>query len=57
MIAVPRPTQLPAPYARLLGDIPFIRQVWIDPPLIIDPPINKRTGSFQTIGEESALRG
>ena len=48
-IAVPVETPLPPEYARALKDIPFIRQVWIDPPLIIDPPMNKRTGSFQRI--------
>jgi hypothetical protein len=47
MVAVPGGAELPEPYQRLLGDIPFIRQVWIDPPFIIDPPINRRTGSFQ----------
>ncbi len=49
VIAVPVASPLPAPYAKILGDIPFIRQVWIDPPLIIDPPMNTRTGSFQKI--------
>ena len=49
MIAVPVETPLPSPYARLLRDIPFIRQILINPPFIIDPPINKRTGSFQKI--------
>jgi hypothetical protein len=49
LIAVPVETPLPPSYARVLKDIPFIRQVWIDPPLIIDPPMNKRTGSFQKI--------
>ncbi len=49
MIAVPRKVDLPAPYARLLRDIPFIRQMWIDPPMIIDPPINKRMGVFRRV--------
>jgi hypothetical protein len=49
LIAVPAAVPLPAAYARVLADIPFIRQVWMDPPLIIDPPINKRTGSFLKI--------
>lgn len=48
-IAVPVESPLPPSYARVLKDIPFIRQVWIDPPLIIDPPMNKRTGNFQKI--------
>jgi hypothetical protein len=49
LIAVPKDTPLPAPYDRVLRDIPIIRQVWIDPPFILDPPMNKRTGSFQKI--------
>ena len=31
---------------KILEDIPFIRQVLINPPLIIDPPENRRTGQF-----------
>ncbi len=38
----PSPDQSTAP----LHDIPFISQVLINPPLIIDPPENKRTGQF-----------
>ena len=49
LIAVPKDTPLPATYDRVLRDIPIIRQVWIDPPFILDPPMNKRTGSFQKI--------
>ena len=46
---MPVATELPADYRQTLGGIPFIRQVWIDPPLILDPPINKRTGRFEKI--------
>ncbi len=49
LIAVPGDAHLPAPYDRVLRDIPIIRQVWIDPPFILDPPMNKRMGSFQKI--------
>ena len=49
LIAVPKETALPADYDRVLRDIPMIRQVWIDPPFILDPPMNTRTGSFQKI--------
>ncbi|RMF54434.1 phosphoenolpyruvate carboxykinase, partial [Candidatus Woesearchaeota archaeon] len=38
----------PFPYNKL-KKIPFIRQVLIEPPLIIDPPINRRTGQFKRI--------
>jgi hypothetical protein len=55
-IAVPVETPLPPEYARILKDIPFIRQVWIDPPLIIDPPMNKRTGSFQKVDHNPLAR-
>ncbi len=46
LIAVPRPAKMPADYSAKLKDIPFIRQVWIAPPMIIDPPTNTRTGQF-----------
>jgi hypothetical protein len=49
LIAVPRPTLLPDKYAALLSPIPFIRQAWIAPPMIIDPPMNKRTGEFRKV--------
>jgi hypothetical protein len=55
-IAVPVESPLPESYARVLKDIPFIRQVWIDPPLIIDPPMNKRTGNFQKIDRNPLLK-
>jgi hypothetical protein len=51
LIAVPLETELPSPYGSVLRDIGVIRQLWIDPPLIIDPPMNRRTGRFQPIEE------
>jgi len=56
LIALSKPAALPEPYREQLKDLPFIRQVWIDPPLILDPPMNKRTGSF-TPSAEDPLRG
>lgn len=47
LIAIPQRDAVPSRYSSLLGQIPFIRQVMINPPLIIDPPMNKRTGQFQ----------
>lgn len=38
----------PAPYDKL-KDIHFIKQVLIEPPLIIDPLMNKRTGQFRKV--------
>lgn len=46
LIAVPQECGLPARYRELLARVPFIRQVWVAPPMIIDPPMNKRTGQF-----------
>ncbi|HPW59315.1 MAG TPA: phosphoenolpyruvate carboxykinase [Candidatus Rifleibacterium sp.] len=45
MIARTGKTGLPAEYGRI-DEIPVIRQVLLNPPLIIDPPVNKRTGEF-----------
>ncbi len=36
-------------YKAKLGSIPVIRQVCIYPPMLINPPMNKRTGSFERI--------
>lgn len=56
LIAVHKPAGIPHRYQSQLGQIPFIRQVWIAPPLIIDPPMNKRTGQFQPV-ERNPLEG
>ncbi|MBF0315505.1 MAG: phosphoenolpyruvate carboxykinase [Oligoflexia bacterium] len=40
---------LPTDYRETFADIPFIRQIWIDPPMIIDPPTNKRSGGFKKL--------
>ncbi|MGI6037930.1 MAG: phosphoenolpyruvate carboxykinase [Limnochordia bacterium] len=49
LIAVPKSWPVPREYD--LEEVPFIRQMLIDPPLIIDPPMNKRTGSFQKVND------
>ncbi|MBE0602603.1 MAG: hypothetical protein IH611_03105, partial [Deltaproteobacteria bacterium] len=46
LIAVQKKWNPASPAAEVLEDIPFIRQVLINPPLIIDPPENRRTGQF-----------
>lgn len=56
IIAVPKDGRLPRPYQPVLGAIPFIRQVLISPPLIIDPPMNTRTGQFQRVAENPLSR-
>ena len=45
-IAMPKPVVLPGGCYDKLRDIPVIRQVLIYPPLLLNPPMNKRTGSF-----------
>jgi energy-coupling factor transporter ATP-binding protein EcfA2 len=49
LIVVGKEWACSADYCEKLKGIPFIRQVWIDPPLIIDPPMNKRTGQFEQV--------
>lgn len=49
LIAVPRECRLPEQYRKAIGDVPFIRQVLINPPMIIDPPMNTRTGQFRKV--------
>ncbi len=56
IIAVPKPSGLPKSYQSMLGDIPLIRQVLISPPLIIDPPMNTRTGQFQRVADNPLSR-
>jgi hypothetical protein len=48
LIVVKEKQILPSPYTKL-SQINFIKQVLIEPPLIIDPPMNKRTGEFERI--------
>lgn len=52
LIAVPAASRIPPKYQAVVGNIPVIRQVWITPPLIIDPPMNKRTGEFLKIDRD-----
>jgi hypothetical protein len=55
LIAVPKAAKLPDRYASVLKGVPFIRQVWVAPPMIIDPPMNKRTGRFERIAKDPLL--
>ena len=48
VIATNKKTKLPSKYNNL-EKIPIIRQVLIEPPLIIDPPNNKRKGEFKVV--------
>jgi energy-coupling factor transporter ATP-binding protein EcfA2 len=51
LVAVHRDWPVPAAYRVTLGGVPFVRHVVIDPPFIIDPPTNKRTGEFTEVPE------
>jgi hypothetical protein len=46
VVAEPRRAAIPSRYRDLLGGIPFVRQVLMYPPLLLDPPTNTRTGRF-----------
>ncbi len=50
-ISVPKRIPFPKPIYNKLNDIPIIRQVLLYPPLILNPPMNKRTGKFERIQE------
>jgi len=49
IIAVDKQWKHPRGYGDVFQGIPFIRQVLINPPLLIDPPMNKRTGQFRKV--------
>ncbi|MFH1391590.1 MAG: phosphoenolpyruvate carboxykinase [Candidatus Diapherotrites archaeon] len=48
IIAARKELKLPKEYSAL-KKIPTIRQVFIEPPLILDPPMNKRKGMFKLV--------
>ncbi|MBF0485387.1 MAG: phosphoenolpyruvate carboxykinase [Candidatus Omnitrophica bacterium] len=54
-IAVARDMKLPEEY-RELNKVPLIRQMLIYPPLILTPPMNKRSGRFERV-EDNPLKG
>jgi hypothetical protein len=45
----------PGPYGKLRG-VAMIRQILLNPPLILEPPMNKRTGSFIRVQENPMER-
>lgn len=49
VIALPKDLALPDGSYRKLLSIPVIRQVLLYPPLLLNPPMNKRTGKFERI--------
>jgi len=48
-IALPKEVPLPATGYEKLAKIPQIRQVLLYPPLVLNPPMNKRKGKFEKI--------
>ncbi len=49
--AIALPKELPGlgKYAARLESVPVIRQVLLYPPMLLNPPMNKRTGSFERV--------
>ncbi len=48
-IALPKLVQYPTSVYQKLNEIPVIRQILIYPPLIFNPPMNKRSGQFERV--------
>ncbi|HBR15084.1 MAG TPA: phosphoenolpyruvate carboxykinase [Candidatus Omnitrophica bacterium] len=48
-IAITRDREWEDPLYAKLNVVPFIRQILLYPPLILNPPMNKRTGRFERI--------
>lgn len=55
LIAVEKQWKCPEPYSDILKAIPYVRQVLLNPPLILNPPMNKRTGQFQRVKDNPLL--
>jgi hypothetical protein len=49
VIALPKDLALPEGSYQKLREIPIIRQILLYPPLLLNPPMNKRTGKFERI--------
>lgn len=56
LIAVPRECRFPDNYSSILGNVPFIRQLLINPPMIINSPMNTRSGHFRKV-DRNPLEG
>ncbi len=55
VIAVKGTSRMPEECAKLLKDISFIRQVWITPPLMIDPPAERLAGQFKKVDKNPVV--
>jgi len=51
VIALPKDVLLPKGNYQKLRDVPVIRQILMYPPLLFNPPMNKRTGKFERIDQ------
>ncbi len=49
--ARPQRWPVPARYRELLAGIPFVRNMLMYPPLLLDPPTNTRTGQFTEVAD------
>lgn len=48
-IALPKDTMLPEGAYQKFKGVPVIRQILLYPPLLLNPPMNKRTGRFERV--------
>lgn len=48
----PQRWPVPVRYRDLLAGIPFVRDVLLYPPLLLDPPMNTRSGQFTEVDED-----
>lgn len=51
VIALSKDIGLPGGSYQKLRDIPLVRQVLLYPPLLLNPPMNKRTGQFEPVAQ------
>lgn len=50
-IALPMTINCPSAYCNKLERVPVIRQVLLNPPLVLEPPMNRRTGKFVKVNQ------
>jgi hypothetical protein len=55
-IALPKKLNLPETYPKILEKIGVIRQILINPPLVLETPMNKRKGQFERVDENPLLK-
>lgn len=51
VIALPKDISMPGGAYNKLRQVPVIRQILLYPPLLLNPPMNKRTGKFEKVNE------